>query len=678
MKQARKEAVRRRRRIIYNDDNVDAQTKTPKEFIAARLQHTVGTQVDVVTFDPFSVDNIAIYPSKVVEVDTGHYPLFVAGHDPVALALKFCHDHNIEFYPSFRMNDVHESRHKNWERTAAWKREHPEYLLGRHGDNSRYPSSSPRAWWAAKNYEVREVRERQLLVIQEVCEKYDVDGIELDWFRSPLFFRPTLDLKSVGPRHLTIMNDFLRRTRAMTEQIATKRGRPLLIACRVPLSVERCRAIGLDIRTWLQDDLVDLLIVGGGYAPMAMAQSVRQMVTYAGKYDVPVYACISASGMKGQHGHNNIESWRGAAMNIHHAGAGVYVFNLPYGLTPPGVDRSFHRHHSSPEQVQLYNQLGSLATLKGLDKIYGVDYIVEKTFEGDLRPGLVVSGRLPIELKAGVRTKVCLPVGEDITANAPKGRTTHARLRLRPSEMGLGDELCVYFNSQSLSLAAPAKSSRAVRRANLLSNAAFEKGMEFGKNAPEWRGSGYNGSRHIDAKFVLSPAGRGGSRGALLEVEPEHAWALADQHTPVQMDFAQAAEFSVWLRAEKPRTCVHLVLCLHLPKQNLYDVAQARSQFAIGTEWKEYRSLLDVGSARSLPASLKDATIRAIIQVYQPGPVKLYVDDANLAIGPTPQVEFDLNPNLVRVGDNVVELELAGQRIGSGVVLERLDLIVTY
>lgn len=675
LKQARKALAQRPRRIIYNDDNVDAQTRTPKEFIASRLQHLPETQVDVVTFDPFSVDNIAIWPSRISEVDKESYPLFVAGHDPVALALKFCHKHKIEFYPSFRMNDIHESLHKNWLRTAVWKREHPEYLLGKHGDNHRYPLSSPRAWWAAKDYAVPEVRERQFLVIQEICEGYDLDGIELDWFRSPLFFRPTLGLEPVNPKHLRLMNDFMRRIRTMTEGVAKKRGRPVLIACRVPMSVARSLAIGLDVKTWLEEDLVDILFLGGGYAPMAMAQSVREMAEFARKYDVSTYACISVSGMEEYSGRNNVESWRGAAMSIHHAGAGVYLFNLPYGLKPAGVDSRYHVYHSSPQQVQLYKELGSAETLKGLDKIYAVDNIVKDTFEGDLRPGLVVPGRLPVEIKPHNWEKIIVPVGEDIVANTPEGKQAQVRLHVGVSQLVLGNSIHVRLNGHAIN---SPQSSRHAQSTNLLKNAYFESTNELGDKVPDWHTNGFDGSKPVDARFVVSAEGRKNSRAGVLEVKPEHIWAYADQKVPVRLEANQAVEFSVWMRAEKDSTRAHLILYLQLPKQKLFDVAQVSGEFEVGTKWKQFRAVLDPGTAKSRPKSLNDAWIRAIIQVYQRGPAKLYADDARLSIGPAPKVDFNVDSTLVRAGSNEVELKLDSQQPFGNVNVERLELFLSY
>ena len=672
MKAARQQAAQSLG-MMYNDDNVDAQVTTPEEFLAARLQHMADTQIDVVTFDPCDVDNIAIYPSKIAQF-TEVYALAVAGHDPVALALGFCHGNDLQFYPSFRMNDVHESLHKDWWRTAQWKRDHPEYLLGEHGDNTRYPLSSPRAWWAAKDYAVPAVRERQFLLIEEMCENYDLDGVELDFFRSPLYFRPTLDLEPVEAEHLYTMNNFMRRIRAMTEQIGRQRGRPLLVAPRVPMSVERSRAIGLDVQTWLEEDLVDILIIGGGYAPMAMALQVRQMVHFADRYDVPVYACISASGMK-EH-HNLVEAWRGAAMNIHRAGAQVYLFNFPYGLLPPDVDSSYRVYHSSPQQIQLYTELGSPETLKGLDKRYGIDYLLKDTFQGCTRPALVAPGRLPVELPPGQWTRLHLPVGEDIVANTPEGKSCHTRLRLRASTLGAADKVQVRLNGEPLTPVSDAEPITAVG-ANLLTNPAFEQGEEIGENVPAWRGSGYDGTKHSDADFVITSAGRNDSWGAVLELDPSHIWALADQHVKVQISPDQTLQFSVWLRAEQPDTRVRLTLLLHLPEQKLYDVAASGTELAVGTEWQSFQTLLDLTEATALPDSLQGAQIRAIIQPYQPA-TRIYVDDTSLITGRGLTVEFELDPQLVKAGDNLIELHLAPQQPTGPVAVDRLDLTVRY
>ena len=436
MKQARTEAAQRPRRIIYNNDGDDSGAGgTPEKFLAARMEPLLHSQVESV-FYCTGVTTAFAHLTRVAETFEG-YDLIEAGYDPLDLTIDFCHQNDMEILFSLRMNDIHDA-FIDW-LLANWKREHPEYMFGERQDWDRSDLANPKVWWSALDYEIPEVRDYIYRILKDVCERYDVDGIELDWFRSPMFFRPTLDLQPVEPKHIQIMNDFVRRVRRMTERISRRRGRPLLLAARVPMSVERSYAIGLDVETWLKEDLVDLLPIGGGYVPMAMGQSVREMADFAHQYGVPVYACVSASGMREEH--SSVEAWRGAAMNVWHAGAdGVYTFNF----TPAQRDERF-------------SQMGSPETLKGLDKIYAIDYMVVETFEGDLRPAMVVPDRLPLPLSVDGTVTARLPVGEDIAANAPEGKTTHATLRLRISSLAQGDEVTVKLNGQQLGSAVPAE-----------------------------------------------------------------------------------------------------------------------------------------------------------------------------------------------------------------------------
>ena len=459
MRRARQEAVRQPRRIVFNDDGGAIITgDTPESFIGVRLAQILDTQVDTV-FHNTGQTTVFQHDTKVAETIDGAIDIYGAnehgrrqarhirrlreefGTDSIELSLAFCRQHDIEYFWSLRMNDIHDALPGEIWRLGRWKHENPEYILGNLADWDRYPAHDPRKWWTSMDFATAEVRDYLFRIIQEVCQRYDVDGIELDWWRSPLFFRSTQQMKPVEDKHIKMMNRFVRRIRNMTERVAQKRGRPLLVAARVPMSVKRGRSIGLDVETWLKEDLVDMLTAGCGYAPRAMAPSIREMVTFARPYGVPVFACISASGIRGDSSTERpddriVELWRGAAMNIWQAGAaGVYTFNY----CPQYRDERF-------------SQMGSTDTLKGLDKIYAIDNIVEPTFEGDLRPGLVVPDRLPLKLIEGsIIAK--LPVGEDITAGTPAGKTCHARLHLQLDDVAQGDKFDIKLNGRSLKMA---------------------------------------------------------------------------------------------------------------------------------------------------------------------------------------------------------------------------------
>ncbi len=171
----------------------------------------------------------------------------------------------------------------------------------------------------------------------------------------------------------------------------------------------------------------------------------------------------------------------------------------------------------------------------------------------------------------------------------------------------------------------------ALAAANLLVNPAFEQGEETGENVPGWRASGYDGSQHVDADFVITDEGRDGSWGGVLDLGPNQVWALVDQHLSIEADETKSVHFSVWMRAEPPVERAELVLFLHLPEQKLYDAAQVRTRFAVGSEWKQYHTSLNLVGPAVMGLSLDDAHIRAIIQLYRPAD-KLYVDDASLTV----------------------------------------------
>ncbi len=449
LRQARKEAAWKRRRIMYNDDGCHVQPYTsPEELIALRLRQLAGTQVDAISYCtgggglfwghvPKVGELIGEFVSDteeqyVKDICSSLRALEAQGTDPLAVAVQFGHANGMEVFWSSRMNNIEDS-FAPWSR-SRWKREHPEYLFGKVEDFEKYEATDPRKWWAALDFAVPEVRDYLLRIFDDVFTRYDVDGIEMDWFRAPRYFRETNEGRPVEPQHVAMMTDFVRKARALSERVAAARNRPFLIACRVPLSEERCLAIGLDVRTWLEEGLVDLLVLGGDLGPMAMAPQLQRMVELAHTHGVPAMANLCGSGLQPAHGYFAKEAWWAAGMNAWHAGVdGIYTFNL----FPSEPDERFVR-------------LGSPETLKGLDKVYAVDSIQPGDFWGFDRAGLVVPDRLPIALVPDGSVSARLPVGEDFAANAPEGAVPRLSLRIRVKEAAEGDQIRIALNGTDL------------------------------------------------------------------------------------------------------------------------------------------------------------------------------------------------------------------------------------
>ncbi len=159
-----------------------------------------------------------------------------------------------------RMNDCHSSG-RQWQGPVWWE---PFRLRNRHllqstisaeawekdylpwirGESTVYPlqavldrrggSNRDVQSWAAFDYARAEVREYFAGLVREACERYDVDGIDLDWLRMPFFFR-----FGEERRNVPLMNDFVRRVADIVRAAGRRRGRPIVLAMRVPDSPER-------------------------------------------------------------------------------------------------------------------------------------------------------------------------------------------------------------------------------------------------------------------------------------------------------------------------------------------------------------------------------------------------------------------------------------------------------
>ena len=280
----RHEAIHRRRRIIFNDDNEaigKEGSTTPEAYLSHRLDHVIDTQVDSVWLSFVGGADVLLYDTKVGEIaDSGPWPgvrkpgeetvhwrnikaFLDQGTDSLRIVLDFCRKHGLEMFASYRMNMIQDS----WQRSfrTKWKREHPELCLGERGSYENSDNEELRHCWSSLDWEHEAVRDQRLAVIEEICSGYDVDGMELDFWRWPAFFKPTLEQKPVEQRHLDAMTDFMRRARGRMMEIESERGRPLLLAPRVFDTLDVNRRMGLDVETWLEEGLLDILVVGGDY-----------------------------------------------------------------------------------------------------------------------------------------------------------------------------------------------------------------------------------------------------------------------------------------------------------------------------------------------------------------------------------------------------------------------------
>ncbi len=336
--QARHEAAHKTRRIIMNNDGNDclaeflAGPPTPENFLAIRTTPLVGSQVDAI-FYCSGVFNIYTNHSSVTELQDHLYgerrtfakDLYAnCGKDPLTLMIEFCHAHRIEIFWSMRMNDTHDSSPQWAGLMSQWKKDHPELLMGKRGQ--RFAAGNGR--WSSVNYGEPVVREQVYRILEDVITRYDIDGVELDFFRHPVYFKSQMMGGHASQEECDEMTALVARVRALCEQVGRERKRPMLIAARVPDSVSYSLAIGLDLERWLRDDLVDIL-TGSCYFHL---EPWENWAALGRRWNVPVYACLSGSRLVSSSSPEapaDLPQWRGEALNAWEAGvSGIYTFNL--------------------------------------------------------------------------------------------------------------------------------------------------------------------------------------------------------------------------------------------------------------------------------------------------------------------------------------------------------------
>lgn len=446
LREQRRQLAFRPRRIIYNNDGCDAlyfpkaKPLTVEGFLAERTSAIAGSQVGAIAYCTISSGfsnfthrtRLGTILNGPPPPDTGAQAINLTqtlidlGTDPLACVVDFCHEHGLEAFWSMRMNDTHDVEHRPDRPYFLYpplKVGHPEWLVG---DVAR---PTPYGRWSSVDYARPEIRDLAFAFIDEVCRNYDVDGIELDFFRHLCYFRSVAHGGVATDAEREAMTDLFRRVRAMTEEVGLQRGRPVLVAVRVPDSTGFCRDLGLDLERWLRDGLLDILITTCYFQLNPWEYSVG----LGHRYGVAVYPCLSDSRVTGEtrFRRGSLESYRGRAQVAWAAGAdGIHVFN------------SFN------PRAALWSELGDPATLFAKNKLYfhtdrdgSADSWLRDGERYRATPRLTPAHSQSLNPDAPLVLK--LPVGEDVTAAREKGAA--AVLHLEMPSVQRPDQVRVTF-----------------------------------------------------------------------------------------------------------------------------------------------------------------------------------------------------------------------------------------
>ena len=281
------------------------------------------------------------------------YSLAKTGIDPYAVWIERCRVHGISPWISMRMNDCHENNDTSSYIHSRFWVEHPEYWRGGTGYFAR-----------CMDYGAKEVYEHQMALVREYLERYDLDGLELDWMRECFCFKPGEEEKGRA-----ILTAFMREVRAMADDCGEKRGRAIKLAARVPALPEASLGWGLDAVAWAKEGLVDILVPTARWATADFDIPVdrwRELlgdtpkdVSLAAGMEIRIQPYPGASAIM-----SDIETLRGFSAAMLERGADhIYLFNHMHPLSTPIEDMR-----------PIYTEAGRLDTLIDKPRRHVVTY----------------------------------------------------------------------------------------------------------------------------------------------------------------------------------------------------------------------------------------------------------------------------------------------------------------
>ncbi len=235
-----------------------------------------------------------------------------------------------EAWISDRMNDAHSLEDFDSLMHDRFWLEHPEFRLGTH---------------AAFDFAHPEVRANKLALIQELLDRYDMDGLELDWMRFPYHLKNGFE----GREHLT---DVMRGARKLVNAAAERRGHPIRLAVRIPSRPSLANAIGIDFLTWRKENLMDFVSVGNFWPNTDSDMPIEEWHRLLGA-DMEVNASFELL-LQGYPGGRllegeTLETFAGFASQYLYRGANnIYLFNHMRGATGMGM---------GPEQLAEFRRI---------------------------------------------------------------------------------------------------------------------------------------------------------------------------------------------------------------------------------------------------------------------------------------------------------------------------------
>jgi len=253
-------------KLLYNNDATNvwscespfhkANEPITDAAIAGSIDEVAGKGVDACLLSP-GLGHFPWWRSKAVSEHfdwwmkkTGLKPdqygeYLLNGGDWVKVLVERCRALGMAPFVSFRMNDCHMMEYAGEPHVrSSWAdrfyTEHPEYWIDP-DQKKKYPPGY--SHFRGLNWAEPAVRQYKLGLLTELCEQYDLDGLELDFLRDSTMFRKDFPMEE----RAEIIMQFAGDIRKLLDRTA-KAGRRRWLCVRVPVELKRWPETGLDAR----------------------------------------------------------------------------------------------------------------------------------------------------------------------------------------------------------------------------------------------------------------------------------------------------------------------------------------------------------------------------------------------------------------------------------------------
>ena len=262
-----------------------------------------------------NVADLALYPSKVTKTQTAEGQVFPnpeqqeawesrqalarQGVIPFKAVMDHVHSMGLEFHCYFRLSiGAHVHPFNVFPTDSYFLNDHP---------NCRMVAKDGTPMMKA-SYACPQVRDFMLSLIEEAMQ-YDIDGVNLCTIRGPhytAYEQPVLDdfreLYGQDAREVpedderllklraSYFTEFVRAVRRAADKRGQERGRPIQLSTYIESSDERMLHFGYDSYTWLEENLLDIVIGGPSrFLALARAKGLKVFTATApGWLDTPL------------------------------------------------------------------------------------------------------------------------------------------------------------------------------------------------------------------------------------------------------------------------------------------------------------------------------------------------------------------------------------------------------